>query len=89
MPGTRPVRWSSRRRAKRFQGNLASTSRPITPWDRFFSTPVAGTPTGLAAAVGDGQAILDSWNPPVNATNYNVKRAVNIGGPYVVVVSPT
>ena len=49
-------------------------------------TPVAGTPTGLAAAAGDGQAIL-TWNPSVNATNYNVKRAVNIGGPYVVVAT--
>ncbi|MDB6066800.1 MAG: hypothetical protein JWR26_3008 [Pedosphaera sp.] len=49
-------------------------------------TPVAGTPTGLAAAAGDGRVTL-TWNPSSNATNYIVKNSTSIGGPYTVIAS--
>jgi alpha-L-fucosidase 2 len=49
-------------------------------------TPVAGTPAGLTALAGDGQVVL-AWNPPGNATNYNVKRSSSAGGAYTVVAA--
>jgi alpha-L-fucosidase 2 len=48
-------------------------------------SPVAGAPTGLTAAAGDGQVVLN-WNPSVNATNYNVKRSTN-GATYTVIAT--
>ncbi len=48
-------------------------------------SPVAGVPTGLTAAAGDGQVVL-TWNPSVNATNYNVKRSTN-GATYSVIAT--
>jgi hypothetical protein len=49
-------------------------------------TPVAGTPSGLAATTGDGEVTL-TWNPSANATNYVVERSTNQIGPYVVIAT--
>jgi hypothetical protein len=48
------------------------------------SAPAA--PTGLIGAASDGQAAL-TWTAPSGATNYNVKRAVIDGGPYLILQS--
>jgi len=44
------------------------------------------TPTGLAAAAGDGQVAL-SWTASLGATTYNVKGATNSGGPYITITN--
>jgi alpha-L-fucosidase 2 len=49
-------------------------------------TPVAGTPTGLTAIAGDGQVTL-TWNPSVNATNYNLKRSSGPNGNYAIIAT--
>jgi hypothetical protein len=46
------------------------------------------TPTGLTAAPGNSQVILN-WSASSGATSYNVKRSINSGGPYTTVASPT
>ena len=43
--------------------------------------PLPVTPTGVAAAAGDGVVTLN-WNASVNATGYNVKRELVSGGAY-------
>lgn len=55
------------------------------------STPtIPSTPTGLAAAAGNGQVTV-TWSASGGATSYNVKRATVSGGPYtsIAVVSAT
>jgi fibronectin type 3 domain-containing protein len=60
------------------------------------STPAAtltvivppATPTGLAAAPGNGQVAL-SWNAASGATSYTVGRSTTSGGGYVTIASPT
>jgi hypothetical protein len=49
-----------------------------------FSYAIYPAPAGLAATPGDVQVAL-SWNPALNATGYNLKRASVSGGPYSVV----
>jgi hypothetical protein len=49
-------------------------------------TPVAGTPSGLAAIAGDGQVTL-TWNPSINATNYVVQRSASQSGAYVTIAT--
>jgi hypothetical protein len=46
-----------------------------------FVTPLAA-PTGLAASRGDAQVAL-TWNAAPVANGYNLKRATNSGGPYI------
>jgi uncharacterized repeat protein (TIGR03803 family) len=50
------------------------------------SAPAA--PLNLVAAAGDTQVSL-TWTSLVGATGYNVKRALNSGGPYSTIGSPT
>ncbi len=50
------------------------------------TTPIASTPTGLAAIAGDGQVAL-TWNSSGNATNYNLKRATILGGTYSLIAT--
>lgn len=45
-------------------------------------------PTGLTAAVGNGQAAL-TWNASANAASYNIKRSTINGGPYSTVANVT
>ena len=42
---------------------------------------VPSAPTGLTAFASDSTVNL-SWNPVINATSYNVKRATSPGGPF-------
>jgi Fibronectin type III domain len=49
-------------------------------------TPLAITPTGLTAIVGDERVTL-AWNPSSNATNYNVKRSTIFNGTYIVIAT--
>ncbi|HEY9723229.1 MAG TPA: hypothetical protein V6D47_14560, partial [Oscillatoriaceae cyanobacterium] len=51
-----------------------------------FVPVLVATPSGLAAAGGDGQVTL-SWNPVANATGYNVKRGTSASGPFTVIGS--
>ena len=44
------------------------------------------TPTGLTAGPGDTRVVL-SWIPALGAIEYNVKRSLSSGGPYVVIAS--
>jgi len=44
-------------------------------------------PTGLTAHAGNEEVFL-SWDEPIGATGYNVKRATNSGGPYTLIASP-
>lgn len=74
-----------------FQGYIAAArleSGVLSPTDiatnyalGLLGTATAITPSGLAATAGDGAVTL-SWNPPGNATGYNVKSAVSSSGPY-------
>lgn len=50
------------------------------------STNPPAAPTGLTAAVGNGQVAL-SWNITAFANTYKVKRATANGGPYSVIAS--
>ncbi|HEV2434385.1 MAG TPA: NPCBM/NEW2 domain-containing protein [Verrucomicrobiae bacterium] len=43
-----------------------------------------GPPTGLNAAGGNGEVVLN-WSAPLGATGYNVKRSTTSGGPYTVI----
>lgn len=45
-------------------------------------------PTNLVGVAGDGSAVL-TWNPSNGATHYNVKRATDSAGPFVVVSGPS
>jgi hypothetical protein len=49
---------------------------------------VPPTPTGLAAAAGDQQVVLN-WNASAGAASYHVKRGTNSGGPYTQVAAPS
>lgn len=49
---------------------------------------VAAAPTGLMAAGGSAQVLLN-WNASAGATSYNVKRATVFGGPYTTIASPS
>jgi hypothetical protein len=51
-----------------------------------WTSPLADTPTGLAALAGDARAVL-TWNAATNAVSYNLKRSLTNGGPYLVVGS--
>ena len=46
------------------------------------------TPIGLAVIAGDAQVSL-SWTASPFATSYSVKRATDIGGPYVIIGTTT
>lgn len=50
------------------------------------SSTIPATPIGLGAAAGNEQAAL-SWNAATGASSYNVKRALNSGGPYTTVAT--
>lgn len=58
-------------------GNVAE----VEFWGRAALPPLPVTPTGVAAAAGDGVVTLN-WNASVNATGYNVKRELVSGGAY-------
>ncbi len=47
------------------------------------SAPAA--PGGLSASVVNGYQIHLSWNAVADAASYNLKRATNAGGPYIIV----
>ena len=49
---------------------------------------VPDVPTGLTVGAGNGTAYL-TWNAANGATAYNVKRAMNSGGPYTTIATPT
>ena len=44
------------------------------------------TPTGLTARPGDSQVVL-SWDAALGAIEYNVKRSLSSGGPYVAIAT--
>ncbi len=46
----------------------------------------ASPPFGLEAAAGNGEITL-SWNAPLGAISYNLKRATTSGGPYTTIAS--
>ncbi len=48
----------------------------------------ASAPSGLVALAGAGQVTLN-WAASVQAANYNVKRSLICGGPYVTLASPS
>lgn len=58
-------------------GATATASLPI---------PLPGSPTGLASIPGDTQVIL-TWSAVSGASSYNVKRALNSGGPYATIAA--
>jgi fibronectin type 3 domain-containing protein len=49
---------------------------------------IPASPTGLSASAGNSQVGL-SWAASSSATGYVVKRALNSGGPYTQIASPT
>jgi hypothetical protein len=49
---------------------------------------VPPTPTGLAAAAGDQQVVLN-WNASAGAASYHLKRGTISGGPYTQVAAPS
>lgn len=57
----------------------------IKEWVSSGTNPPAA-PTGLMAAPGAAQIAL-AWNASVGATNYNLKRAPTLGGPYATIHS--
>ncbi|MDB6122952.1 MAG: Coagulation factor 5/8 type domain protein [Pedosphaera sp.] len=68
-------------------GLLGSTpsSRRLTGFLGAPAPTIPGTPTGLTAVAGAGQASL-SWTATLGAASYNVKRATAPAGPYTTVV---
>jgi regulation of enolase protein 1 (concanavalin A-like superfamily) len=78
--------------ADAFQGYIAAArveSGVLTPQDIEanyalgpLGTATALTPGGLAAAAGDGQAVLN-WDTSLNAGSYNVKRSGSLNGVYI------
>lgn len=57
----------------------------ILMWTSSGTNPPAG-PTGLTATATNNQIRL-VWNSSVAATNYNVKRSTNSGGPYTTITT--
>jgi len=49
------------------------------------ATPISA-PSGITAKPGRGQVAI-SWSPCGGASNYNVKRSGNSGGPYALIAS--
>lgn len=50
------------------------------------ATTIPPAPTGLVAAAGNGQVVLN-WNTTTGAGSYNIKRATTSGGPYGLIAS--
>src|SRR5262249_34508778 len=63
----------------------ANQSLDVDDWSLTLIAPPP--PTGLTAASGNGQALLN-WNASFGATGYNVKRSTSNGGPYTTIASP-
>jgi hypothetical protein len=53
---------------------------------QFYGAPMPSPPTGLAATTNSNQITL-SWNASPNATGYNLRRAFNSGGPYMIIAT--
>jgi autotransporter-associated beta strand protein len=67
--------------------SVASANQSVDMDD--WSLTIAGPPppTGLTAASGNAQAILN-WASATSATAYNVKRSTINGGPYTIIATP-
>jgi TatA/E family protein of Tat protein translocase len=63
-------------------GMSGSSSQAAAPAP---ATPIAA-PSGVNAKPGRGQVAI-SWSPSSGASNYNVKRSGNSGGPYALIAS--
>jgi len=50
-------------------------------------TAVPSAPTGLSAFLSSGSQVDLSWNTSAQATNYNLKRSTDDGGPYTMITS--
>ncbi len=65
--------------------DAAAAQKYAWPTNVTVTNPPAA-PTGLTAAVGNGNVTLN-WNAAAFASSYNVKRSTTNGGPYAVIAS--
>jgi fibronectin type 3 domain-containing protein len=68
------------------------TSRDATGHESAMSAQVVGKPLAapvLVYASGGVTQVFLTWNAPVNATSYKVRRSTAAGGPFALIGSPT